>query len=408
MRNKPITKAKQVSLRDIAWTFLQIGAVSFSLAALGEAKNWLVKRKGWFTEEEYLQGVGFSQLLPGAPVVSLMAYCGYQLRGVLGSATAVIANLMPPFILMLLFTYLYAEYHHLTVISSLFKGLGALVVGLVINTVLGLWKSGVNTKQNWFLALGGFCLVYWLQLSIYGIFLLATTLSIIFMLLSRRWSWWARVMAGIKDNTFKEDIKLQQIDWLKYRITLLIIGTVFVGNIILINTSETFYNLGITLMQLGGLVFGSGYAMLPFLQKEAIDTYQWVSGSEFTAAVALSLVLPGPVTKVATFIGYKAAGLMGAVVATINIYLPTFCIINLTADFYRRANQVVMIRLVVRGIVAAFIGTLWAVVIRLAETNLVDAGTIMMAAGIVLAQRFTNINTLKIVLIGALISVVVF
>lgn len=405
---KPSARTKPVSLGEIAWTFFQIGAVSFSLAALGEAKGWLVKKKKWFTEEEYLQGVGFSQLLPGAPVVSLMAYCGYRLRGIMGSATAVIANLLLPFILMLIFTHLYVQYHHLTVITSLFKGLGALVVGLVINTVIDLWKSGVNNKQNWILALGGFCLIYWLQISIYGIFLLATTLSIIFMLLSRRYPWWAEVMAGIKDDKFKENIKIQGMDWIKYRRTLLIIAAVFIGNLILISTSEAFFNMGVTLMQLGGLVFGSGYAMLPFLQQAAIDSYQWVSASEFTAAVALSLVLPGPLTKIATFIGYQVAGLPGAVVATLNVYLPTFCIINLTADFYRRASQVVMIRLVIRGIVAAFIGTLWAVVIRLAATNMVDVGTVLMTVGIVLAQRFTGINTLKLVLIGAAISVLVF
>lgn len=408
MSRKTKSEKQMVPLWDIACTFLQIGAVSFSLAALGEAKNWLVKKKKWFNDEEYLQGVAFSQILPGAPVVSLMTYTGYHLRGFLGAAVAAMAYLLPAVVLILLFTYLYASYHQLPIVANLFKGLGALVVGLVINTVIDLWQSGVNSKQNWILALGGFALIYLLHLSIYQIFIIATGVSVMFMLFTRQWPWWAKEMAGLKDGQWQQAATAQLINWRQYRLTAMAVIILIVVNMVLINTSSTFFDLGTTFMQLGGLVFGSGYAMLPFIQEEAINSYHWVSNSEFTAALALSLVLPGPLTKIATAIGYQAAGLMGALVATLNIYLPTFCIINLTADFYRQAGQVTVIRLVVRGIVAAFIGTLWAVVINLVISNLVDIPTVLLALAIIVGQRFTQINTLKLVLVGAAISVVLF
>lgn len=404
-QNTEITK---VSLWEIGLTFLRIGAVSFSLAALGEAKNWLVKEKKWFTDEEYLQGVGFSQILPGAPAVSLMIYLGHRLRGFWGSVYASGAYLFPAFVFMLVFTYLYTEYRELGVISSLFKGLGALVVGLVINTVLNLWKSGVTSKQNWILAIGGFVLIYWLHLSIYWILLLATLLSITFVLISRRSLWWAEKMAGLSEQQSLEKNRTQSFEWKKIGITAGLVAVVVAADIILISTTEVFTNLGITFMELGGLVFGSGYAMLPFIQEEAINNYNWITTQQFTAALALSLVTPGPLTKIATFIGFKAAGLLGALVATVNIYLPTFCIINLTADLYRRAGQVPIIRLVVRGVVAAFIGTLWAVVIRLTTDILVDIPTWIMALGAVAAQRYTKIDTLWLVLVGAVISIVLF
>lgn len=405
---KPRTEDKKISLGEIGLTFLRIGALSFSLAALGEAKNWLVKEKKWFTDEEYLQGVGFSQILPGAPAVSLMIYLGHRLRGFWGSVFASGAYLLPAFVFMLFFTYLYTEYRDLAVVSSLFKGLGALVVGLVINTVLNLWKSGVTSKQNWILAIGGFSLIYWLHLSIYWILFLATLLSITFVIISRRSSWWAEKMAGLTEQHSQEKNRPQSINWKKLGVTASLVAAVVAANIILISTTKVFTNLGVTFMELGGLVFGSGYAMLPFIQEKAINHYNWITTHQFTAALALSLVTPGPLTKIATFIGYKAAGLMGALVATINIYLPTFCIINLTADLYRRAGQVPNIRLVVRGVVAAFIGTLWAVVIRLAADILVDIPTWTMALGAVAAQRYAKIDTLWVVLGGAAVSMVLF
>ncbi|MBO8137923.1 MAG: chromate efflux transporter [Desulfotomaculum sp.] len=402
------SNTRDASLYEIGATFFRIGLVSFSLAALGEAKNWLVKEKKWFTDEEYLQGVGFSQILPGAPAVSLMTYLGYHLRGFLGAFFATAAYLTPAFLFMLFFTYLYAEYHDAAIVFSLFKGLGALVVGLVINTVLNLWKSGVNNKQNWVLAVAGFLLIYWLHLSIYWILFIAASVSTVFMLVSRRWKWWAEKMAGLTNGGITVKNNSTPFEWKKFGLILGLVSAAAGANVLVILSSQTLFQLGTTFMELGGLVFGSGYAMFPFIQEKAIDTYHWITTNQFTAALALSLVTPGPITKIAAFIGYEAAGLLGALIATVNIYLPTFCIINLTADLYRRVGQVAAIRLVVRGVVAAFIGTLWAVVIRLAGNILVDIPTWFMALGAIAAQRYTKIDTLWLVIMGAAVSIVLF
>ena len=85
----------QVKLRHIARTFLGIGLASFSLAALGEAKNWMTKKRKWFTDDEYMQGLGLAQLLPGAPTVNLSSYLGFRLRGLPGAAVATTFFLNP-------------------------------------------------------------------------------------------------------------------------------------------------------------------------------------------------------------------------------------------------------------------------------------------------------------------------
>jgi chromate transporter len=138
----------KVKLWRIAHTFLGIGLGSFSLAALGEAKNWMTQKRKWFTDEEYMQGLGLAQLLPGAPTVNLSSYLGYRLRGLPGAAAATLCFLLPCFFLMLLLSHLYLVYGEMPVVSGLFRGLGALVVGLVFNTVLNLWRSGVKTMFN--------------------------------------------------------------------------------------------------------------------------------------------------------------------------------------------------------------------------------------------------------------------
>ncbi|HLB94866.1 MAG TPA: chromate transporter, partial [Nitrospiria bacterium] len=151
----------RVKLRHIARTFLGIGLSSFSLAALGEAKRWVTEKRRWFTDDEYMEGLGLAQLLPGAPTVNLSAYLGFRLRGLPGAAVATVCFLIPCFLLMLLLSYLYLTYGEMPVVSGLFRGLGALVVGLVFNTILDLWRSGVKTVFNGLMAFAGFALVFW-------------------------------------------------------------------------------------------------------------------------------------------------------------------------------------------------------------------------------------------------------
>ena len=96
----PLDIPPRVKLWHIARTFLGIGLASFSLAALGEARNWMTKKRRWFTDEEYMQGLGLAQLLPGAPTVNLSSYLGFRLRGLPGAAAATLFFLIPCFLLM--------------------------------------------------------------------------------------------------------------------------------------------------------------------------------------------------------------------------------------------------------------------------------------------------------------------
>jgi len=116
--------------------------VSYSLAALGEAKKSLVDKKNRMTDEEYLNGVALSQLLPGTPAVNLNTYIGYFLRGFPGGLVATVSFVIPCFTLMVILAHLYLNYNDIPLVTSLFKGVGALVVGLVLNTIIDLWKRG--------------------------------------------------------------------------------------------------------------------------------------------------------------------------------------------------------------------------------------------------------------------------
>ena len=462
----PTDEVPRVGLWLIARTFLGIGLASFSLAALGEAKNWMTQKRRWFTDEEYMLGLGLAQLMPGAPTVNLTSYLGFRLRGLPGAAVATICFLIPCFLLMLLLSHLYLHYGDLPVIAGLFRGLGALVVGLVFNTILNLWRSGVKTIFNWAMAISGFTMVFWFKMGVIKILLVAGGASLIMVFLNhrfptlRRWtgSWgglWsksAKLSGPPGNNTVKQQAATgaassksnsQQpnqgkIKWflkIKSRPPAAVIDTEYISvcsqmplplhwrqitmlviwlslflavDLFLISLRPELMQMGSRFLGIGALVFGSGYAMLPFLQDTVVNQFNWLTTQQFAVALALSLITPGPVTIIGTFIGYKVAGVVGALVGMVNMYFPAWAMTAIVAAPYAKAGQVSHIRQVTGGIVAAFLGTLVVVLIKLAGGTLTDIPAIAMAVAAFVVQRFVKIDTVWIVLGGALISLVAF
>ncbi|WP_088186072.1 chromate efflux transporter [Desulfosporosinus sp. FKA] len=411
--NQTLEKPRLVSFFEIARTFLHIGFVSYSLAALGEAKKALVDKKHWLTDEEYLNGLALSQLLPGAPTVNLNTYIGYFVRGFPGALVASIFFVIPCFLAMVALTHLYLYYNNLPVVAALFKGVGALVVGLVFNTIIDLWKKGVNTLQLTILAAAGFGMVYFLKVNIMVLLLVAGIVSLAFTFLSYKVSGWKLVMDKKfwvpKRSPQNETSALKfEFSRKKYVSMLIMIGVLLILNFLINFSSPTFRSLGNTLFGIGGLTFGSGYAMLPFIQNTMVNQFHFVTDKEFGVALALSLLTPGPVTVISAFIGYKVAGIFGAALAMANMYLPSFAVVNIISDLYNRAGKIELFKMAIGGIVAAFIGTLWAVIIKLTGSSIVDLPTIGLALAAFGVQRFTKIDTLWIIIAGAILSCFIF
>lgn len=411
--NQSREQPRRVTLLEIAKTFLHIGLVSYSLAALGEAKKSLVDKKNWLTDEEYLNGLALSQLLPGAPTVNLNTYIGYFLRGFSGAVVASIFFVIPCFVAMIVLAHLYLNYNDIPLVSSLFKGVGALVVGLVLNTIIDLWKKGVNTPQLTILAAGGFVMVYFLKVNIYALLLAAGAVSLVFSFLTFKFSGWKAVMDKkfwIAKKSSPRAVSAIKFEFSKrkYMMMLIMLAVLLVINFAINFSNPTFRNLGNSLFGIGGLTFGSGYAMLPFIQDAMVNQYHFVTDKEFGIALALSLLTPGPVTVISAFVGYKVAGIFGAALAMANMYLPSFAVVNIISDLYNRAGKIDKVKMVISGIVAAFFGTLWAVVFKLTDSSLVDLPTCGLALAAFGVQRFTKIDTLWIILAGALLSLLIF
>jgi chromate transporter len=117
--------------------FLKLGATAYGgPAMIGQIKETTVNRYGWVKEEEFMRGVALCQLIPGATMVQIVTYIGYRVRGIWGALIAAVAFVLPAFIVLVILSAIYFKMQTLWFIEALFKGLGAIVVAIILNACI--------------------------------------------------------------------------------------------------------------------------------------------------------------------------------------------------------------------------------------------------------------------------------
>lgn len=165
--------------------------------------------------------------------------------------------------------------------------------------------------------------------------------------------------------------------------------------------------LDLIFMKVDLLAFGGGFTTIPLIQREVVDRFGWVSTREFIDGIALGQITPGPIVITATFVGYKAGGLLGALLGTIAVFFPSFLVVATLAPHYDRIKRSRPVQFMVRGILAAFLGMLLLVAYHFGREALVDWKTwgVMAAAWLALWKK---VDLLLIVGVGAALSLLVF
>jgi len=171
----------------------------------------------------------------------------------------------------------------------------------------------------------------------------------------------------------------------------------------------------VTLLKLFGVLFlvnlftiGGGYVMLPLLHAFFVDDFRWLTNQEFLDAVAIGQLTPGPLTVMNAFIGFKVAGLPGAVVATAGSYLPSLIVVTTVTRYYLRFRESRAVSAVFLGIKPAVVGMLLAVAISLGSTSLTDPVTIAICAATFALAAFTKIDPTIAVLLAGLVGAILF
>ncbi len=175
-----------------------------------------------------------------------------------------------------------------------------------------------------------------------------------------------------------------------------------------------FVALFLTFLKIGATVFGSGYVLLAFLRADLVDRLHWLTDTQLLDAVAIGQVTPGPVFTTATFIGYlvgarggPVAGILGAVVATVGIFLPGFVLVAFARPLVARVRASPTAGAFLDGVNVAALALMAVVALQLARTALVDVPTLLLAAAGTVALIHFKVSATWIVLGGAVIGAAV-
>ncbi|MDP9356770.1 MAG: chromate transporter, partial [Chloroflexota bacterium] len=160
----------------------------------------------------------------------------------------------------------------------------------------------------------------------------------------------------------------------------------------------------LTFLKIGSVLYGSGYVLLAFLRNDIVDRYGWLTEQQLVDAVAVGQFTPGPVFTTATFVGYVAGGVPGAVLATVGIFLPAFVAVAVAVRLLPRLRRMAWARAALDGLNVAAIGLMVAVAWTLARAALVDWFTLLVAAVALVVLLRYRVNSAWLVLGGALLG----
>jgi chromate transporter len=389
-------KPPMIPLPVLFKKFLKIGATAYGGPAIaGEIKRGIVKESRWISEPEFLQGMAFCQMLPGATWVMLSTYIGYKLRGIWGAFFCAIAFVLPAFALIVILSLFYFRWGDLWLIQSLFKGLGAIVVGLVLNAFIGFSRSILHGWKVLLIAVLSFT-GFILRWNIVVVFLLAAGLALLL-----------RVTKGgnrLAQAAEAPRAPRNKADFLFLGGLAFLIGLLFFISYLFY---DPLFQLCLSLSKVGALAFGGGFTVIALIQYDVVEKFRWVSTKEFLDGIAMGQVTPGPVMITATFLGYKLAGFWGAFMATIAGFSPPFFIITLLMPYYDRLKRMPAVQTIEQGILGSFIGMLGLVLVDFGRAAFVDIPSVIFAAGAFMAL-LKKVDLVYVLTGGAALSVLIF
>jgi chromate transporter len=382
---------------EIFRLFLHLGVTAFGgLAMIEPIRRRVVDKHKWLDQREFLDGVALCQVVPGATVVQLATYIGQHLRGPAGALAGALGFILPAFVLMLAMSCLYVRYGDLSWVTSLSKGLNAVVIALLLQA---LWRLGRNIARYWLnlvVAVAALAAL-WFKVNYLVVFFGAGFLRLALSRLDAGADPPAPPSPAVPASTRP----VMQALGLALAISVGAYGVLWLVNPLLAKLS------GI-MLKVGSISFGGGYVMIPILQWDVVDHLQWLTLRQFLDGILLGFVTPGPIIILATFVGYVVSGVGGAAVATVAIFLPPILIVIALTPYYQRVKEARWMRPLIQGVLAALVGMLVLVTIQMGLVAITGWKTLALMVGAALALIVFDLNLLLVIAGAAVLSLTVF
>jgi chromate transporter len=340
-------------LWELAQVFLKLGTIGFGgpQAHIAMANEEAVERRQWLTAAEFTEGLAVCEILPGPASTQMGIYIGYVRAGQIGALVAGLCFIAPAFLIVVALSWGYFRFQGVPQLDDLFLGISPVVVAII---VAFCWKLGQKTIQDsWRLgiAIATFLLTTFTPINVLLQFIGAGLLGL----------WRFRPPGQSRLNLVLPPI------WLATLPTEPLALSSFWG---LERIGDFWWPLTSFFLRVGSFIFGGGLVIIPLLEFEVVERLQWLTRTEFINGVAIGQLSPGPVVLTAAFVGYKVAGVLGALVASVAIFTPSFAFIMLASPILLRVRQNLWVQAFLKGVMPAVLGAIAAATLPLAQTTL--------------------------------------
>lgn len=302
------------NLKEISYVFLKLGATAFGgpAAHIAMMEEELVHRRNWLSKEDFLDLISTANLIPGPNSTEVAIHVGYKMAGWRGLIIAGSSFIIPAFLIVWALAWFYVKFGTIPAFQSVFIAIKPVILAVIAQAIWSLSRSAIRDRT---LALFS---VIALSLFLFGYneILILLFIAIANVLVRKT------CLTKYKNILFLILIPTSLIIFLEKAVAQ--VNDAFKVPI------EAIFGY---FVKVGSVLFGSGYVLIAFLQNDLVQQYRWITDQQLVDAIAVGQFTPGPVFTTATFIGYLVSGNVGAISATVGIFLPAFFFVAVSAPF---------------------------------------------------------------------------
>ena len=360
-------------LRELILVFGTLGVIGFGgpAAHIALMRREVVERRGWLTDQQMVDLVGITNLIPGPNSTEMAMHVGRLRAGGTGLVVAGLAFIVPAAAIVLALAWAYVTYGDTPAGEALLYGVKPVIIAIVGGALIAFARAALRGPLRMIVAVAAAAL--WVAGVNELVLLAGGAISVAVLRLGTGHPWTA-------------------------------MGLVMPFAAVTTATSVNLITLGAVFLKAGALLYGSGYVLLAFLRGDLVERLGWLTDAQLLDAVAIGQVTPGPLFTTATFVGYVLAGLPGALVATIAIFLPAFAFVAVIGPLADRLRDRPLTAALLDGVNAAALGLMAAVSVQLGVSAIRDPLTIALAVVAAVALWWGRVPSVLLVAAGAAVG----
>jgi chromate transporter len=334
--------------------FLGLGFVNIGgpVAQITMLFQGIVERRRWLDRDRFIRIMGVCHVLPGPEALQLAIYVGYLTARPAGGIIAGLTFIVPGAVVMTLLAWGYVAYGSVPAVIDVLDVLKPAVLGIIAAGLVKIGRAALTDARLIAIAAIAFVLLWFARIDLLIVMALAGFANVA----SRR-----VLRAPSAVLAIMPLVALTPVGWLDF-------AWVF--------------------LRTGLFSFGGAYGSIAFLQQGAVAEHGWLTATQLLDGVALSVATPGPFMLFATFVGYLVAGVPGAVVATVAVFLPSFVLVLGLARWIEPALERPAVRQAISGISASVVAVILTVTMALAPAAITGPPSVAVAVASFAAVTF--------------------